>query len=429
MSAAAPAPLPPAALLRALFEAAVDAARPERALAAHLPPRPAGRTVVIGAGKASAEMAAAFEALWPGPLEGLVVTRTGHAAPTRRIEVVEAAHPVPDAAGEAAARRLLDLVAGCGPDDLIVALVSGGGSALLALPPPGSSLAELQALYRALLESGAGIAAMNTVRKHVSLILGGRLAAAAPATPMLSLVISDVPGDDPALIGSGPTVPDPSTRQAALAVLARRGIDPGPALRAWLESPAADNPGPGHPAFANKSARVVAAAQRSLEAAAALARRHGYATLVLGDAIEGEAREAAKVHAGIVRAIRRHGAPLPAPCIVLSGGETTVTIRGRGGRGGRNGEFALALAAALEGLPGVHALAADTDGIDGMAENAGALVGPDTLQRAAAAGLSAADHLDRNDSHGFFAALGDLLVTGPTRTNVNDFRAILIDPA
>ncbi|MFD1626341.1 glycerate kinase type-2 family protein [Azospirillum griseum] len=416
--------------LRALFDAAVAAARPDAALRTHLPPPPKGRTVVIGAGKAAAEMAAAFEALWPGPLEGVVVTRHGHGAPTGRIRVLEAAHPVPDADGVAASRALFDQLAGLGPDDLIIALMSGGGSALLTLPPEGVTLADLQALHRALLGSGADIAAMNTVRKHCSLALGGRLAAAAPDTPMLTLVVSDVPGDDPGLIASGPTVPDHSTRAQARAVLADHGIDPGPALAAWLDSPAADSPDPQGPVFANKRARVIASAHTSLTRAAELARSLGCAPLVLGDAIEGESREVARVHAGLVRSIRRYGVPVAAPCVILSGGETTVTLRGgAGGRGGRNAEFALALAVALgEDAKGVHALAADTDGIDGSEDNAGALVGPDTLARAAGIGLSAADHLARNDSYGFFAGLGNLLVTGPTRTNVNDFRAILIDP-
>ncbi len=420
-------------ILRALFDAAITAARPDEALRAHLPSPPKGRTVVIGAGKAAAEMAAAFENLWPGPLEGVVVTRHGHGARTRRITVLEAAHPVPDAAGVAAARALFDRLAGLGPDDLVVALMSGGGSALLALPPEGVTLADLQALYRALLGSGADIAAMNTVRKHCSLALGGRLAAAAPQTPMVTLVVSDVPGDDPGLIASGPTVPDHSTRAQARAALADYGIDPGPALAAWLDSPAADSPDPQGAAFANKSVRVIASAHTSLIRAAELARSMGYAPLVLGDAIEGESREVARVHAGLVRSIRRHGAPVSAPCVILSGGETTVTLRGGDGRGGRNGEFALALAQALaeggDGMPGVYALAADTDGIDGSEDNAGALVRPDTLARAAQAGLSAAEHLARNDSYGFFAGLDDLLVTGPTRTNVNDFRAILVELA
>lgn len=418
--------LPPQDLLRRLFETAVAAAQPAIALAAVLPSPPKGRTLVLGAGKAAAEMAAALESLWHGPLAGLVVTRYGHGVPTRFIEVVEASHPVPDAAGQEAAQRLLDLAATAGPDDLILALVSGGGSALLALPPDGVSLAEIQTLYRALLESGADIAQMNRVRKHVSRILGGRLAAAAPQTPMVSLVISDVPGDDPGIIASGPTVPDRSNRQEAQAILAAYGIDPGPALTEWLASPAADTPAPDSPAFAHKRVEVIASPQRSLRAAAAEAERLGLPVLLLGDAIEGEAREVAKVHAGIARSIRQQAAPCAAPCVILSGGETTVTVRSKGGRGGRNAEFALGLALALKGLPDVYALAADTDGIDGTEDNAGAFVTPDSLARARQQGLDAAAFLAGNDSYRFFEALGDLLRTGPTRTNVNDFRAVLL---
>lgn len=418
--------LPPRDLLRRLFDAAVTAAQPAEALARFLPPPPKGRTIVVGAGKAAAEMAAALEGIWPGPLTGLVVTRYGHSAPTRFIEVVEAAHPVPDAAGQVAAQRLLDLAATAGADDLILALVSGGGSALLALPPDGVSLPEIQALYRALLASGADIAQMNRVRKHVSRILGGRLAAAAPRTPMVSLVISDVPGDEPGVIASGPTVPDVSNRAEAQAILTAYGIDPGPALTDWLAAPAADTPAPDSPAFANKRVHVIASPLHSLRAAEAAATALGLPALVLGDAIEGEAREVAKVHAGIARSIRQHGLPLTPPCVILSGGETTVTVRAKGGRGGRNAEFALGLAHALNGLDGVYALAADTDGIDGTEDNAGAFVTPETLARARAAALSATDFLARNDSYSFFQTLGDLLITGPTRTNVNDFRALLI---
>jgi hydroxypyruvate reductase len=419
--------LSPHDILRSLFDTAVVAAQPAQALAAALPPPPKGRTFVVGAGKAAAEMAAALESLWPGPLAGLVVTRYGHGAATRSIEVLEAAHPVPDAAGQAAAQRLLALVGEAGPDDLILALISGGGSALLALPPPEVPLADIQTLYRLLLASGADIAQMNRVRKHVSGILGGRLAVAAPHTPMVSLLISDVPGDDPGLIASGPTVPDVSDRAGAQAILARYGIDPGPALRAWLASPLADTPAPDHPAFANKQVRVIASPQQSLAAAAARAAALGLAVLPLGDSIEGEAREVAKVHAGIARSIRHYGLPVKPPCVILSGGETTVTLRAKGGRGGRNAEFALGLAQTLNGLEGVFALAADTDGIDGTEDNAGAFVTPETLARAQALGLSAVDFLARNDSYRFFQALGDLLVTGPTRTNVNDFRAILLE--
>lgn len=419
--------LSPRDILRSLFDTAVAAAQPAQALAAALPPPPKGRTFVVGAGKAAAEMAAALENLWPGPLSGLVVTRYGHSAVTRSIEVLEAAHPVPDAAGQAAAQRLLALVSQAGPDDLILALISGGGSALLALPPPGVPLADIQTLYRLLLASGADIAQMNRVRKHVSGILGGRLAVAAPQTPMVSLLISDVPGDDPGLIASGPTVPDVSDRAEAQAILASYGIDPGPALRAWLASPLADTPAPDHPAFTGKQVRVIASPQQSLAAAAVRAASLGLAVLPLGDSIEGEAREVAKVHAGIARSIRQYGLPVKPPCVILSGGETTVTLRAKGGRGGRNAEFALGLAQALNGREGVYALAADTDGIDGTEDNAGAFVTPETLTRAQALGLSAPDFLARNDSYRFFEALDDLLVTGPTRTNVNDFRAILLE--
>jgi glycerate 2-kinase len=412
-------------LLHRMFAAAVEAAQPEKVMAAWLPPRPKGRTVVIGAGKASAAMAAAFEAAWDGPLEGLVVTRYGHAAPTTRIQVVEAAHPVPDANGVAASHRLLELVANLGPDDLIVALVSGGGSALLTLPPPNVSLEAVQGLTRMLLESGAPIMAMNCVRKHVSRILGGRLAAAAPHTPMVTLVVSDVPGDDAGAIASGPTVPDPTTTRQARAILDAYAIRPDPAIAVWLEHAEAETPKPDDPSFAGKKVRVICSAMRSLRAAADLARRHGYTPLILSDAIEGESREVAKVHAALARSARRHGEPTAPPVAILSGGETTVTVRHRG-RGGRNGEFALALALADE--PGVHALAADTDGIDGTENNAGAVIGPDTLERARGLGLDPMDFLDRNDSYPLFQALGALLITGPTRTNVNDFRAVLVQP-
>jgi hydroxypyruvate reductase len=412
------------AFLRELFMASVEAARPERAVRAHLPPYPKGRTVVIGAGKASAAMATALEDAWDGPLEGLVATRYGHAAPTRRVEIIEAAHPVPDRAGEEAARRMIDLVTGLGPDDRVIALVSGGGSALLALPPPGVASATVAELYVALLSSGADIAAMNTVRKHLSLALGGRLAAACPDTPMSTLVVSDVPGDDMGVVGSGPTVPDKSTRAGARRILEQYGIAAASEILSWLKSPESETPKASHPCFRNKTAAVVASPVQSLLAAADLARKRGYAPLILGDAIEGEAREVAKVHAGIVRSVLAHSLPLRPPCVLLSGGETTVTVRGDG-RGGRNAEFALALAVALGSMDGVHALAADTDGIDGSEDNAGALVLPGTL--AAAFGRDPVADLDRNDAYGFFAAAGGLVMTGPTRTNVNDFRAILID--
>ncbi len=418
------------ALLRHMFDAAVKAAEPGVCVPPHLPEPPAGRTVVIGAGKAAASMARAVESHWPQdrPLTGLVVTRYGHGVgPLARIEVVEASHPVPDAAGLAAAARILDLVRGLGPEDLALCLISGGGSALLSLPAPGLELADKQAVNRALLRSGAGIRDMNCVRKHLSAIKGGRLAAAAAPARVVSLIISDVPGDDPSVIASGPTVPDLTTLADARAVLKRFGIIPPPAVEARLSDPAAETPKPGDPAFARTLTRIIAAPQASLEAAAEVARKAGVEPLILGDAIEGEAAEAGRVMAGIARQVAVHRQPAPPPCVLISGGETTVTVRGRG-RGGRNVEFLLALAVQLDSLPGVHALAADTDGVDGAEDAAGAIVTPDTLTRAANLGVSAKDRLADNDGHGFFAALGDQVVTGPTLTNVNDFRAILINP-
>jgi hydroxypyruvate reductase len=413
-----------------MFQAAVAAAAPALCVPPHLPPPPAGRTVVIGAGKAAAAMAQAVEAAWPPdrPLSGLVVTRYGHGVgPLPRIAVVEASHPVPDAAGQGAARRMLDLVRGLGPDDLVLCLISGGGSALLALPAPGLALADKQAVNRALLRSGAGIAEMNCVRKHLSAIKGGRLAAAAAPAPVVTLLISDVPGDDPATIASGPTVPDPTTFAEARAILARYGIGEPQAVLRHLERGADETPKPGDPRLARARTVMVATPQMSLEAAAAVARAAGVAPVILGDSIEGEAREVGRVMAGIARQVALHGQPAPAPCALLSGGETTVTVRGHG-RGGRNVEFLLALAVALDGRAGVFALAADTDGIDGAEEVAGAIVAPDTLARAAARGLSAAASLADNDGHTFFAALRDQVITGPTRTNVNDFRALLVVP-
>jgi hydroxypyruvate reductase len=392
-----------------MFDAAVAAAAPATALPPYLPSPPKGRTIVVGAGKASAAMAAAVEAHWPGRLSGLVVTRYGHAVDTKRIEIVEAAHPVPDAAGQKAAARILDLVKGLGPDDLVLALISGGASALLTLPASGMTLEQKQALNRALLKSGASISEMNCVRKHLSQVKGGRLAAAAAPAQVVALLISDVPGDDPSVIGSGPTVPDPTTIEDARAVLAKYGIEAPAALSETPKS------------LANSETVMVATPQKSLEAAASVARAHGIAPLLLGDAIEGEAREVAKVMAGIARSCATHGHPARPPCVLLSGGEATVTVRGKG-RGGRNAEFLLALAVALEGHPRIHALAADTDGIDGSEDNAGALVTPDTLARGPDAKVRLAD----NDGYGFFAALGDLVMTGPTLTNVNDFRAILV---
>jgi hydroxypyruvate reductase len=416
-----------AALLRALFDAAIAAASPDKIVPAHLPPPPPkGRTIVLGAGKASAAMAKAVEEHWPGPLEGLVVTRYGHAVPCERIEIVEAAHPVPDEAGSKAAERILELARGAGPEDLVLCLISGGGSALLALPAPGLSLADKRAVNRALLASGADIGQMNTVRRHLSGIKGGRLAAAAHPAKVVSLLISDVPGDDPAAIASGPTVPDPTSFADARAILARHGIDPPPAVAAHLARAAEETPKPGDPRLTGVENRLIATPQASLEAAAAVARRAGVTPVILGDSLEGEAREVGRAMAGVALQVRRHGQPVGAPCVLLSGGETTVTVKGQGGRGGRNTEFLLGLALQLRGLAGVWALAGDTDGIDGSEANAGALVTPDALERARALGLKPAELLAGNDAHGFFAALGDLVVTGPTRTNVNDFRAVLV---
>jgi hydroxypyruvate reductase len=412
--------------LRRMLDAAIAAASPARAIAAHLPPPPAGRTIVLGAGKAAAAMASEVEQHMPGPIEGLVVTRYGHAVPCRQIEVVEAAHPVPDAAGHEAARRMLALAEGAGPDDLVLCLISGGASALLALPVPGISLDDKQALNRALLASGADIGQMNTVRKHLSAIKGGRLAAAAHPAATVTLVISDVPGDDPAVIGSGPTVPDPTSIAEALTVIERYGITQPASVLNHLRKAADETPKPGDPRLARARTSVIATPQASLEAAAAVAREIGLTPVILGDAIEGEAREVAKVMAGIALQVRRHGQPAPAPCVLLSGGETTVTMRGHG-RGGRNGEFLLGLAIQLNGAAGISALAADTDGIDGSEDNAGAVITPDTLARGAARGLDAKAMLADNDAYGFFSGLEDLIVTGPTLTNVNDFRAIVVD--
>lgn len=415
-------------LLTRMFQAAVSAAAPALCVPPHLPPPPAGRTVVVGAGKAAAAMAQAVEAHWPAdrPLSGLVVTRYGHGVGAlSRVEVVEASHPVPDAAGQAAARRMLDLVRGLGPDDLVLCLISGGGSALLALPAPGLDLAAKQTVNRALLRSGASIHEMNCVRKHLSAIKGGRLAAAAAPARLVTLMISDVPGDDPSVIASGPTVPDATTLAEARDVLARYGIETPASVAAWLRDPAAETPKPGDGLFAAARTAMIATPQAALEAAASVARAARVAPVILGNALEGEAREVARVMAGIARQCAGYNQPAPPPCALISGGETTVTVHG-GGRGGRNAEFLLGLAVALDGLPGVHAIACDTDGIDGTEDNAGALLSPDSIARAAALGISAREHLANNDGYGFFAALGDLVITGPTRTNVNDFRAILI---
>jgi len=418
------------ALLRRLFDAAVAAVSAAKCLPPRLPAPPKGRTIVVGGGKAGAAMARAVEDTvaknsWSGPLSGLVVTRYGHGVPCERIEVVEAAHPVPDAAGRKAAARMLEAVKGLGPDDLVLCLISGGGSALLAAPAEGLTLEDKQAVNRALLKSGANITEMNCVRKHLSAIKGGRLAAAAAPARVVTLAISDVPGDDPSVIASGPTVPDSTTFADALAVLAKYGIDEPHAVVEHLRAAKDETPKPGDPRFTRNEVVMLATAQDALRAAAEVARAAGVAPVILGDSIEGEARDVAAVHAGIVRQVARFGGLAEAPCVLLSGGETTVTVRG-GGRGGRNAEFLLALAVALDGHPGISALAADTDGIDGSEDNAGALLAPDSLARAAAQHVNAKHRLAANDGYGFFAALDDLVVTGPTRTNVNDFRAILV---
>lgn len=415
----------PADFLTALFETAVRAADPRAMLAAHLPQRPKGRVIVVGAGKAAASMAAAVEEAWAGPIEGLVVTRYDHGLPTRAIEVIEASHPVPDAAGTQAAKRILALVQGLTSDDLVLCLISGGGSALLALPAPGVELADKKALTSALLKSGAAIDEINTVRKHLSAIKGGRLAAAAYPAKVVTLAISDVPGDDPAVIASGPTIADPTTLADARAVLARYGINPPPAIAAALSDPANETPKPGDARLAGAEMHLIARPMDSLTAAADFASAHGVTPLVLGDAIEGEARDVGRTLAGIARSVVEHGLPVTAPAVILSGGETTVTVRGQG-RGGRNAECLLALGVQLQGLPNVHALCADTDGIDGVESNAGGIWHPDSAARAKAAGLDLTERLADNDAFAVFERLGQLIVTGPTRTNVNDFRAVLI---
>jgi glycerate 2-kinase len=416
----------PRVLLRSLFDAAVAAADPMLIVPENLPEPPKGRTVVVGAGKAAAAMAAAVEKHWRAPIEGLVVTRVGHGAPTKRIRVVEAGHPNPDSAGVAAASEILSMTRGLSSDDLVLALISGGGSALLALPAGEVTLADKQAITQALLKSGARIDEMNAVRKHLSAIKGGRLALAAAPARLVALIISDVPGDDLSVIASGPTVADATSLADAREVLARYKIDVPANVAAHLAEPTNETPKQGDPRLSRAENRLIATPRGSLLAAAARAREAGYASLILGDAIEGEARECAIVHAGIALSAARHGEPVRPPCVLLSGGEATVTIRGKG-RGGRNSEFALSLAIALDGREDVAALAADTDGIDGFEGNAGAIATPDTLVRARALGLDPRARLDDNDSYSLFAALGDLVVTGPTLTNVDDFRAILIE--
>ncbi|MBE3636869.1 glycerate kinase type-2 family protein [Mangrovicoccus algicola] len=416
------------ALLTRLFDAAVAAADPVQVLPRHLPPKPAGRTVVIGAGKGAAQLAAAFEAAWDGPLEGVVVTRYGYAVPCERIRVMEAAHPVPDAAGLEAAQALFDAVAGLGEDDLVVALVCGGGSALLPAPPEGLTLEDEAALNRALLASGAPISAMNAIRKHLSRIKGGRLAAAAHPARVVSLVVSDVPGDDPAQVASGPTVPDAVTLAGARALVARHRIALPERVAAALEA-AEEAPRPDDAVFARNEVKVIASAGLSLRAAADAAEAEGIPAAILSDALEGEAREAGRFHAALARHAAREGAPFAPPVVLLSGGETTVTLTGEPGRGGRNTEFLLAAALDLDGVAGIAALAADSDGIDGSEENAGAFADGGSAARMRAAGIDPAAALARHDAWSAFAAAGDLFSPGPTGTNVNDFRAFLLRPA
>lgn len=415
----------PKSFLTSIFNAAVAAADPEKTIRNHLPAKPKGRTIVIGAGKGSAQMAAAFEKVWDGPIDGLVVTRYGYGARCERIEIIEAAHPVPDAAGLEASRRLLEKVHGLTADDLVVALISGGGSALLPSPAPGLTLADEIAVNEALLASGAPIAAMNTIRKHVSTIKGGRLAAAAHPARVVSLVVSDIPGDNPALVASGPTVPDTGSRADALASIAAYGMKLPASVMAHINSPAADAPRPDDPRFAGNEVHLTASAGVSLEAAAAEARRQGIEAVILSDAIEGEAREVGGVHAAIAREVATRNRPFKKPVLILSGGETTVTLRAKG-KGGRNSEFLLAFAIGVDGVDGIHALAADTDGIDGSENNAGAFADGSTIARMRAAGVDAKAMLAGNNAWTAFNAVGDLFVPGPTGTNVNDLRAILV---
>jgi glycerate 2-kinase len=417
-------PIDPHSLLRDLFASAIDAAHPRQVLADYLPAERSGRVIVIGAGKAAAAMAEVVEKEWQGEVSGLVVTRYEHGAHCQKIEVVEAAHPVPDDAGERVARRVLELVSNLNESDRVIFLLSGGGSSLLALPAEGISLADKQAINKALLKSGATIGEMNCVRKHLSAVKGGRLAKACWPASVYTYAISDVPGDEATVIASGPTVADPTTSVQALAILARYSIEIPASVRAWLQDPRSETVKPGDPCLSRSHFQLIATPQQALDAAAEKVRAAGLNALILGD-LEGEAREVAKVHAGIAKQVLLHGQPIKPPCVILSGGETTVTVRGNG-RGGRNAEFLLSLTDSLKGLPGVYALAGDTDGIDGSEDNAGAIMTPDSHARAAALGLSSSDELDNNNGYGYFAALDALIVTGPTRTNVNDFRAILI---
>jgi glycerate 2-kinase len=417
--------LDPKTFLTAIFDAAVVAAQPELTIRKHLPPRPKGKTIVVGAGKGSAQMAAALEKAWDGPLDGVIVTRYGYGAPTERIHVIEAAHPVPDAAGLAASQVLLDRVTGLTSDDLVIALISGGGSALLPSPPPGLTLADEIAVNEALLASGAPISAMNAVRKHVSTIKGGRLAAAAFPARVISLVVSDIPGDNPALVASGPTIPDASSRQDALAIVEAYRMKLPADVKRHLASPAAQAPRPDDPRFAGNEVHLIASAAVSLEAAAAEARRQHIDVAILSDAIEGEAREVGSVHAAIAREVATRNRPFEKPVLILSGGETTVTLRGKG-KGGRNSEFLLSLAIGIDGIDGIHAFAADTDGIDGSEDNAGAFADGSSVARMRVAGIDAKAKLAANDAWTAFDAVGDLFVPGPTGTNVNDLRAILV---
>lgn len=418
---------PPREFLRRLFEAAIASAQPALCIPRHLPAPAAGRTIVLGAGKASAAMAQAVEQAWPGPLCGLVVTRYGYEVPCSRIEIVQAAHPVPDACGRAAAQRMLDLVHGLNENDLVLCLISGGGSALLPAPLAPLTLGDKQALHRALLRSGASISEVNCVRRHLSAIKGGRLAAACHPARVVTLLISDVPGDRPMDIASGPTAADPSTCADALAILQRYRIEVPDAVLQVLQSGQGESIKPGDPRLRRSELRLIATPQMALEAAARCAQSDGVAAHILGDAIEGEARDVGKVLAAIALQVKRHAQPFAPPCVLLSGGETTVTVRGAG-RGGRNVEFLLSLGISLQAEAGVYAIAADTDGVDGVEEIAGAYLGPDSLARCWASGTVPSDFLAANDAHSFFKALGDSLVTGPTHTNVNDFRAILILP-
>ncbi|NJN46693.1 MAG: glycerate kinase [Candidatus Competibacteraceae bacterium] len=415
----------PQDLLRKLFDAAIASAQPALCVPAYLPPPPKGRAIIIGAGKGSAAMACAVEDHWPGPLAGLVVTRYGYGVPCRQVEIVEAAHPVPDSAGLKAAERILGLVQGLTADDLVLCLISGGGSALLPLPLDGLSLDDKQNISRALLKCGASISEMNCVRRHLSGIKGGRLAAACYPARVVNLLISDVPGDDPINIASGPTLGDPTTCTDALAIVDRYKIDLPPVAREQLISGRGETIKPDDPRLASIETHLVATPQRALEAAAATARAANIPAFILSDRIEGEARDVGSVLAGIALQVAERGEPFPRPCVLLSGGEATVTVRGTG-RGGPNVEFLLALAVALKGAPGIYAIAGDTDGVDGLEEIAGAQLTPDTSERAWRRGINPLERLEDNDGHGFFKTLGDSVITGPTLTNVNDFRAILI---